>query len=308
MADLTDVEETIAGIVSAAIYPNGTGQPSAMPGGTTVSISRGWPLPACLDADLAAGQAQITIYPLSNSSMRTYQILDHTYVITPAVIDLTVTIDGNGVITAEGQPATGEYLTLVIDDAVVCSQSGANTQTLLAALAAQAITFGYAATSTATTITVPFGHSMVVRQGGVAVMGKVLWRQIHSIMVCVWAPSDAIRTAAAKLADVALKENLKLTMPDTSQCILRYSRTMSTDQQEKAMIYRRDLIFDAEYATVEEFPGYVITSTQISIATPNNTAIANAITGGETEAGPTIIVSGSLDFSSPTNSQYLPLT
>lgn len=284
MADITDVETAIVNIVSAAIYPNGLGQPSILPangsGVPDVSIARGWPLPASLDAALAAGNVQITVYPLGGSASQTYQILDETYTIQAAQVATTATLSGN-TITVSGQPATGEFLTAIIDDDVIVSQGGVTTAAMLAALAAEAQSKGYPGTSyTATTINIPAGHSLLIRQGGVGVLGKVIHRQKHSIMVSVWAPSDAARTAAAIAADVALKEHIKITMPDTSQCILRYQRTMSTDQQEKATIYRRDLIYEAEFATVEQFPGVTITSTQVSIQNlaDNNSVNTVAIT------------------------------
>lgn len=276
MADITDVMAKIVSIVDGAIYPNGDTQPSALPNGAQMRIGQGWPVPAQLDGDLAAGNGQITVYPLSGSYSKTYQILNQTYVIAEPAITTTVAVAGD-VITVSGTLAAGEFLTLILDGATVCSQGGANVAAMLAALAAQAVAAGYAATSTATTITVPFGHSMVVRQGGQAVMGRVTYRQCHSMMITVWAPNDALRTAAAILADVELKKNIKVTLPDTSQCILRYVRTIFSDQTEKASLYRRDLIFEAEYATLEQFPGYTITSADISIAKPDNTAIATAI-------------------------------
>lgn len=322
MADLSDVTAYLAQAAANAVYPNGTGSPSVA--AMDCRIYEGWPVADQLDLDVAGMMltgsppakgtrpggpvANVSVYPMPGTGIAVYQILDKTYTISPAVIDLTVTIDDNGVITAEGQPATGEYLTLVIDDAVVCSQSGSNTAALLAALAAQASTNYPGSSSTATTLSVPFGHSMVVRQGGVAVLGKVLHRQRHAVMVTVWAPNRVVRNQLSAAIDNVIKQNNKVSMPDTSQAIVCFSRTLVSDEQQMQTIYRRDLVYDVEYATVEQFPGYVITSTQVSIATPDNTAIALAITGGETEAGPTIIVSQSLDFSQPGNSQYLPLT
>jgi hypothetical protein len=277
MADLTDVETAIVNIVSSALYPNGTSQPSILPGAAPVSVTRGWPLPATLDADLAAGKAEVTVYPLGGSATTTFQILDNTYLIIGVTYGLSISVAGT-VITATGQPRAGEYLTVVADGHQF-SQTGNTTQALLAALATQAQAVYPGATSDATTLTIPFGHAMVVRQGGIGTLGKTVWRQRHGIMVCIWAPSDDIRTAAAKAADLALKENIKITLPDTSECVLRYLRTMSTDQQEKAMIYRRDLIYDAEFATVQTFPGYVVTTVDTTIeAIGNGNAEADAIT------------------------------
>ena len=54
MADESDVETTLATLVTAQIYPQGTNAPSAL--GPLVRIYRGWPNPTALNADLAAGK------------------------------------------------------------------------------------------------------------------------------------------------------------------------------------------------------------------------------------------------------------
>jgi hypothetical protein len=290
VADLSEICDYFALTAASAVYPNGTGSPSAA--GIDVRIFSGWPMPDQLDLDLGGKMlsgtppmpvarpngpvANVSIYPMPGTGIAVPQILDETYTITPAAISLGVTV-ANTVITVTGQPGAGEYLTLVIDDAVVCSQGGTTTQALLAALATQAQGFGYGATATATTLTIVFGHSMVVRQGGQAVLGKVTHRQRQSIMVTVWAPTHVARSALAKAIDGLIKQANKVTMPDTSQALVFYNRTTQSDEQQMATIYRRDLIYDVEYATVEEFPGYVVTSTQVSIAKPDNAAIATAI-------------------------------
>lgn len=286
MADLSDVTTYLAGVAANAVYPNGTARPSIA--GLDCRIFEGWPQAAKLDHDMAGQDdngnprpngavPNVSVYPMPGTGINVYQILDKTYVITPPAINLTVAV-ADTVITVTGQPAAGEYITLVLDDAVVCSQVGNTTQALLVALAAQAQGFGYAASSTSTTLTVPFGHSMTVRQGGQAVMGKVTHRQRQAIMVTVWAPTHALRSTLAGAIDNAIKLNNKVSMPDTSQALVIYSRTIQTDEQQVATIYRRDLIFDVEYATVEQFPGYVVTSSTISIAKPDNSAIATALT------------------------------
>jgi hypothetical protein len=57
-----------------------------------------------------------------------------------------------------------------------------------------------------------------------------------------------------------------------------YSRTNVIDDQTAATVYRRDLIYNVEYATVEEFTGYVVTSTNVSIAHHHNSSVIPAIT------------------------------
>ena len=305
MADISDVTAYLAQQAYAAVYPNGSTQPSIAPVPTAtaaqtftnpadVRIFEGWPLPDQLDLDLAGmmmntatppvkvprpkgAVPNVSIFPMQGTGVSVYQNLDNTYTIAPPAITTTFVLVGN-VITVSGALSIGEYLTLVIDGAVVCSQSGSSVSAMLAALATQAQGFGYAATSTSTTLTIPFGHELVVRQGGVGILGKATHRQRQSIMVTVWAPNQATRATLAKAIDNLIKQTIRVSMPDTSQAIILYNRTNIIDEQQSQTIYRRDLIYDAEYATVEQFPGYLITSTQTSIANPSNTAIATATT------------------------------
>ena len=59
MADESDVETTLATLITAQIYPQGTNAPSAL--GPLVRIYRGWPNPTALNADLAAGIINISL-------------------------------------------------------------------------------------------------------------------------------------------------------------------------------------------------------------------------------------------------------
>lgn len=279
MADLSDVTAYLAQQAASAVYPNGTGQASVA--NMDCRIFEGWPIADQLDLDLAGKMmsgtppqpvtrpngpcANVSIFPMQGTGKAVYQILDHTYTITPAAVTTSVSVNGQ-VITVSGTLSAGEFLTLVIDGSVVCSQTGATVAAMLAALATQAQSSGYpGASATSTTLTIPFGHSLVVRQGGQAVMGKVTHRQCHSIMVTVWAPNVAVRAALAKAVDGLIKQSNKVTLSDGSQALVIYSRTNTIDEDQTKGIYRRDLIYDVEYATVQQFPGYTITSTQVSI-------------------------------------------
>lgn len=62
MATLVDVQNALAEIVQNAVYPNGIGQPSIA--GTDIIIYPGWPNPAKLQADMAQGKIQISIYKM----------------------------------------------------------------------------------------------------------------------------------------------------------------------------------------------------------------------------------------------------
>ena len=94
-------------------------------------------------------------------------------------------------------------------------------------------------------------------------MGRATHRQRQMVMVTTWAPNDAIRRQIAAAIDVALKETITAFMPDTSMAKFCYSRTDQTDEQQLQTIYRRDLIYDCEYATLTTFPGWTVTTVEI---------------------------------------------
>ena len=115
---------------------------------------------------------------------------------------------------------------------------------------------------------------MDARQGGVGTLGKVSHRQRQGIMITVWAPNHNVRSKLAAAIDNVLKQGpqdnphgcLKMNLPDGTMALLLPSYTTQTDQLELTTIYRRDLVYIAEYATLTEFPGYVITSVGVSIS------------------------------------------
>jgi hypothetical protein len=291
MADLSDITAYLETAVTAAVYPNGTSQPSVA--NMDVRIFEGWPLPDQLDRDMGGTMltgtppvvttrpngplSNVSIYPMAGMNASVYQILDNTYIISMPVFGLAITLVGQ-VLTITGTPSVGEYVTIEADRTFVYSRTGASAAAIITALVADIAVNYPGVTSTSSTITMPNTFALLVRHGGVGVLGKVTHRQKQSIMVSVWAPNHRARTALASALDNALKQNIRITMPDTSQVVICYNRTNFSDEKQLATIYRRDLIYDAEYATVFQFPGYMITSVDTSIANYNNTAIQPAIT------------------------------
>ena len=62
MADVSDVLSLLSGMAAAAVYPNGTAQPSVC--NADIKVYPGWPVPNVLDTALAAGKLHISVYPL----------------------------------------------------------------------------------------------------------------------------------------------------------------------------------------------------------------------------------------------------
>ena len=73
MADISDVEIAVAGVVQLALYPAGVSSGSAVSpiAGVVCDIRRGWPLPGMTDAAIAAGQVLVTVHADGAMSRRT---------------------------------------------------------------------------------------------------------------------------------------------------------------------------------------------------------------------------------------------
>ena len=273
MADLSDVTAAIATIVSAAIYPSGTSSPSVS--GGPVRIAEGWPIPAQLDADLKAGTAQITIFPMAGNQAATYQPLNRYDTISQIPHGMAAIVSNNQV-TLSGTPSANEYCTLIVDGTAY-SRSDVTAAAILSELLSDILPHYPSASISGQTLTIPGSHIITARVGTTGVIGWTVHRQRVSIMVTIWASTPSVRTALAAAADIALKQNNHLPMPDTTPAELCYERTNVVDNWETLTLYRRDLIYCAEYNTLAEVPGYEVTSTTITIDDSGSAAPADPV-------------------------------
>jgi hypothetical protein len=281
MADISDVTAFLANSATAAVYPNGTSQPSVA--NMDVLVHEGWPIAEQLTLDLRGLEilfkgakptprptglrAHVSIFPVNGGSTP-YQLLFPTraQVIQAPTIDCTVSVAGNA-ITYTGTPALGEILTIVADRMAFSTNAAAgatNISILQALLAKVQVSFPSASLS-GDVLTVPFQFEMTVRQGGVGLLGRVTHRECQRILITVWAPDPTTRSTLAKAIDVALKKRVRITLPDTSQALITYTGTNIFDDRQNEGLYRRDLIYEAEFATLETTPGTTITTVGITI-------------------------------------------
>lgn len=283
MADLSDVTAAIASIIAAALYPTGAATPtSPSAAGPVCKIYEGWPNAPELDKDLAAGVVNVSIFPMPGSTATTYQLLDNPQVLTPAVHGVTAAIAGS-VVTLSGTPGQGEYAMVMVNHRKSYSRGGNTTAAICAALLADLLADFPGSTASGSTLTIQGQSDIVVRIGAPATMGQVTHRQRESVMACVFAPTPALRTVVAKAVDVALKANVTIALPDGTEGRLVYEKTLVRDERETANVYRRDLIYSVEYATIETWTAYEVTSvgTTIDISSlaqdfANGTGGANA--------------------------------
>lgn len=251
MADVSDVLNALAAIAAQAIYPNGTGMPSVS--GVATIAYPGWPQSSQLDADMTAipqgtGRIHVTVYPGGPQRLTTRYFADWQ----PPVVNgatLVLTIAGQTV-TVAGTVSVPQNVALVVDGAAtVYAVQRADTLTSIAtALAAQI----QGASNVGAVITLPAGARIeAARAGGSGTIAREVRRQQGAVQVTVWADTPGHREATATAIDSALAALEFVTLPDGSSARLMYQSTRFDDTTQKANLYRRDLIYSAEYATVQ---------------------------------------------------------
>jgi hypothetical protein len=250
MADVSDVQSAIVTLVSAAIYPNGTGQASVA--GVPVVIYPGWPDSDTLTADLAAEKCHVTVFAGRDERNTTRFPVSQQVTANPAP-SLTLSVAGQ-VVTVGGTVSTPQNVMLLVNGKSYAHAVQANDtlDTIAAALAALVATHVSGTSATGAAITIgPTGFIGAARAGGFGTVATEWKRQERIFTVTVWADTPAHRDALAGAADVALASQTFLTMPDSFKARIRYRGSPQTDALQKETLYRRDLKYAVEFATTE---------------------------------------------------------
>lgn len=303
MADISDVCEVLVDLVAGIVYPNGTGQPPAL-GCPPTKIFQGWPLPDKLEIDIAACSANINVYPRPEEHNTTrYQRKWSTSAYAAPALTLSVSGAALGsqdmvilstesgqwlqtevlaapVITVGGtvgSPMSPQNLCVVVNgQPYVYGAQVSDTPTSIATALAALIVAGVAGTtSSGPVITLPTSAIVqAVRVGGSGTMFEEVARQERLIQIGIWSPTPAFRDALAKAIDPVLKATDFLTFADGSSGRLRYKSSPMTDGLEKEQIYRRDLMYTVEYATLLVTPATEVVAVEVDIS-PAGTDVAN---------------------------------
>lgn len=285
MADLSDVENALALVVQAAVYPNGADAPSVLPSAAPCAIYRGWPNAAQLDADLRAGKVNVSIYAQPGVEKNTTRFPAEWKTLSVLTPKLTLTVVGR-VVTVGGSIQATDIATIKLGVAKAYSvavQANSTLASIASALAALvAVDFPAVAVGPAVTITTGALISVVVGFTGTSWIE--LRRQQKGFQVIVWASTPDQRDKVSALIDKAFaKVELSgfLTLADASAARLTYTMTRETDTPQKELLYRRDLFYMVEYPTTDTETDYSITS------------VVEAVKGGGSppDAPPVIFIS-----------------
>jgi hypothetical protein len=266
MADESDVENALVDIIDAAIYPQGPAFPSLA--GYPVKIYAGWPVSATLEEDLKQGLVHVSVYPVPGSGGdvgQPFQTKDE--VIVPAVHGLSAAIDGD-TITVAGASTPGEYLTVVLGRKAYSylTVPGDGPDAVAAGVGAL-IQADYPGTTVLGPVVTLSGTPLpTARLGAPVTMATRIGRQRLQFRIVIWAPTPEARTAVAKATDVALKRRTTVPLADTSQALVAYQGTTAADTYELNGLYRRDLIFNVTYDTIDTYRAFEITSVGTTLA------------------------------------------
>lgn len=250
MADLSDVMNQIVGITATAVYPNGTANPSVA--NTGIKVYAGWPVPNVLDADLVAGKAHISVYPLATERKTSRHIGRPWQTVTNPVTTITATISGTSA-TLMGTIATPQNVCLTVNKTPYgyAVQANDTLTTIATALTTLINVDNPLVSSSGAVITIPNATSLTFTAGGFAEMSRELKRQEKQFQITVWASTPTARDKISSVVDAALALTSNLTFSDGSHGIMLYSRTFQTDQLEKSGLYRRDIVYSVDYATTQ---------------------------------------------------------
>jgi hypothetical protein len=250
MADISDVEQALADSVTLILYPDGATQSSIV--GSLCRIYRGWPNSATLNADLSAGVVNITIVTDNESGHTTTRYLPkwESVISEPGAEIATA----DQMITVSGSPTVGDVVGALIDGSAYAYRiKPGDTVDLVASNLDQLIQSGRSATTQGATITIPGAGSVKVRVVSDSSASFESRRQEKNIRIICWCPTPPIRDAVAAAIDSALDQISFLNVSDESKARVIYRNTESYDQAQNALLYRRDLVYMVEYATITTF-------------------------------------------------------
>lgn len=255
MADQTDVETALVSLIANAAYPAGTAVESAIigpAGPVTCRVYRGLPNAPALEADLARGVMHASVFAEPHPVKNVTRYPREWRQVTPVPATLSVAAAGAGA-TFAGNCAAGQLAGIAVDGAIFpyAVQARDTPATVASNLAALLRAAGWLVNYAGSTIAVPGATHLVARvvAGGIAL--RELKRQVQAFRISLWCGDPLTRDAAASLIDPALAAPQFVALADGASARVRFSASETTDKSIDAGLYRRDLIYDAEYPTTE---------------------------------------------------------
>lgn len=245
MADVSDVETSLVNLISATVYPNGTGQASAVT--APVRVYRGWPNARALDTDLKAGTCDVTVFAEAGGKNTTRFPRDwEMLTITPPTLTVSV---AEPTVTFGGTGGAGQVAGIRTDAGAWAYALQTNDTPATTASALQALIPGSSVVGAAVTVSPSAG--VAARVAAIAGGLSEVRRQVQCFRISFWCPNVTLRDQLASLVDAALGATTWLTLADGTGGHLMYRWSFTNDVPTKDALWRRDLRYDVEYPTTQ---------------------------------------------------------
>jgi hypothetical protein len=170
MATLSDLRAVIAQLVGELLYPGGVpagSNPPSPVAGVPVCVFQGWPERGAVDADLAAGLVNVSVYAQGGGvNTSRYPVEDVPIALTPPTLSWTV---AGTEATLAGTVATPQNVGLLVDGrAYLYGVQAGDTPASIAASLATLVAAVQPASATGPVVSIPGSRSVIGRAGGTA--------------------------------------------------------------------------------------------------------------------------------------------
>ena len=246
MADLSDVEQALVLAAFVTLHPTGDVSQTVL--GSTIRIYRGWPPSSALNADLANGIVNVSVFSIADDTRDTTR-WGLTETITPRLSTLTVAA-ASGSVLVSGTPCVGQVIGVIVnDDAFSYRIRPGDTVDAVVGQLAGLIRTLHPCMQNEAVLTIPNAARLIARAVADAAVQTEWARQEQGFRVSVWAHSPAARDVVCSALASGFAQVAFLALTDGSAGRLRYRKTAAHDDDQSAKLYRRDLIYSVEYGT-----------------------------------------------------------
>lgn len=268
MADIADVEQKIAEIIAAAVYPTGVPLNGVSPvAGVKCKIERGWPTADEADKNLAEGIARVSVYPKAGGEFNRSRFPREWQDAETAAPTLSFTRHGDNEIQFTGATTKAHNVSISTGDvlyvqAVPVGATLASIAESFAAVIPGATALGAYLDTT---------YEMRVTVGTFVRSIMELSRRIRHIQIGIFAPTPAARDALGRAIEPALSLAYRFPLPDGTGAAMEIIGTMPDDAGQRAGYFRRDTIVSVEYALTITQDAAQVVATELNVEVRNVT-------------------------------------
>lgn len=251
MATIDDVQNAMVNVITPALYPNGTNNPSIV--ARDIYIYPGFPLKQNLDADLAAGNINVSVFAQKGMTRNTTRVRD---LYADTAIDVaTIILDVvSNTVTVNGSVTVGQTSVVIVNGIgyAYMAQTGDTLDSIADVLAGMIPN----ASALNNVITINNTNNIEARVSVPGTMRRILQSEegIFRVRVIVPTPSQSIRETVGKaiqLAFLTLQPRYYLQMPDGVSASIRAKGIEEINTYELDLALVRDYLYLVEYHAVD---------------------------------------------------------